>query len=271
MALGTELTLLAIDAGPEHVRTEAALPYALAVAELVELAAAGRITASGGRIEVLDRSPIGDVLADDALLRLTDLGGEVSVEQWLKPRAQVRVEAYLSDLAQDSVGPGAEAAAARLHGLLADAHDPLAVRDLAFAVLANATGWPRTHLSAKERHAERTRLKALTAEVAGKGAVAAYEGDAAFAVLRTGVRAAAQLSEQTLLSGAYAQDANRSWGQRVASDAVAVLSLVTIVVASMKNVALAIIVTPFCIALMAPSLVSHTERRRKRRESRSIQ
>lgn len=281
MALGTELTLLALDAGPEHVRTEAALPYALAAAELVELAAAGRIRADGERIEVLDRSPIGDVLADDALIRLAERGEDVSLEQWLESRAPTRVGAYLAGLSYDgevgeSVGPGAEAAAGRLRGLLADAREPLPVeqlpvRDLAFAVLANATGWPRTHLRAKERQAERARLKALTAEVAAAGEIAAYDGDAAFAVLRRGVRTAAKLAEQSLLSGAYAEDAGTSRGRRVVSDVVALLSLATIVVSCMKNVALAIILTPFCIALMAPSLVSHAERRRRRREPRSIQ
>jgi hypothetical protein len=276
MALGTELTLLAIDAGPEHVRAEAALPYALVVAELVDLAAAGRITAIDGRIEVLDRSPIGDVLADDTLMRLADLGEDASVEQWLERHAPARVEAYLAGLTSedpvgDAVGPGAEAAAGRLRGLLADAREPLAVRDLAFAVLANATGWPRTHLRTKDRHAERARLRALTAEVAGSGEIAAYHGDAAFAVLRRGVRTAAPLAEQSLLSGAYAEDAGAGWGRRVLSDVVALLSLATIVVGCMKNVALAIILTPFCIALMAPSLVSHAERRRRRREPRSIQ
>lgn len=61
-----------------------ALPYSSAVAELVDLAVAGRITLRGGLIEVLDRSTIGDVLTDDSLARLPGTGCGLSVEQWLE-------------------------------------------------------------------------------------------------------------------------------------------------------------------------------------------
>jgi hypothetical protein len=61
-----------------------ALPYSSAVAELVDLAVAGRITLRGGLIEVLDRSTIGDVLTDDSLARFPGTGYGLSVEQWLE-------------------------------------------------------------------------------------------------------------------------------------------------------------------------------------------
>lgn len=295
MALGTELTLLAIDAGPEHVHTEPALPFGLAVAELVDLAASGRITLVGERIEVLDRSPTGDALTDDTLARLADVadladvagpvgpggpvapggpggpGAGLSVEQWLERHAPARVEAYLAGLTSSpATGPDAAAAVAadRLRAVLAGAREPLPVRDLAFAVLANATGWPKERLRGKAGHTDRARLERLTREVAGSGDAAAYDGDAAFSVLRLGIRAAAQFAEQSRLSGTY--DPAAKWSWRIVSDVVAVLSVVTIVIACMKNVALAIIITPFCIALMAPSLVNHAERHRQRSSRRAL-
>ena len=74
MGLGTDLTLLAVAAKPGSLRAGPALPYSLVVGELVELAVAGRIAMHDDLIEVLDRSPIGDLLADESLARLAAAG-----------------------------------------------------------------------------------------------------------------------------------------------------------------------------------------------------
>jgi hypothetical protein len=218
MGLGIDLTLLAIDVRPGYLRVGPMLPYSLVVGELVDLAVAGRITLRGDMIEVLDPSPIGDVLADDSLAWLADIRHGLSVEQWLERQGRWRVEAYLAglhyqhvlrDLSGKTLAAGrieiADALRAavpvhRLRALIAEEHDPSSVQDLAFAVLCESTGWPQAHLRLRAHRDHRARLKRLAASVAGAAEVPDYEGDAAFAVLRHGVRAAAKLARLSLES-----------------------------------------------------------------------
>ncbi|HEV2639867.1 MAG TPA: GPP34 family phosphoprotein [Actinocrinis sp.] len=153
MGLGIDLTLLAVDAEPGYLRVGPTLPYPLVVGELVDLAVAGRITVNGDVIEVLDRSPVGDALADDSLARLADLGDGLSVEQWLERQGRWRVEAYLNGLRHQNVlhessgkvvGSGrievadtlrAAAPVRRLRRLIAEEGGPQSAQDLAFAAL----------------------------------------------------------------------------------------------------------------------------------------
>jgi hypothetical protein len=295
MGLGTDLTLLAIDAEPGYLRVGSTLPYSLVVGELVDLAAAGRITLRGELIEVLDRSPIGETLADDSLARLADIGAGQSVEQWLELHGHWRVEAYLAGLRyqhvlRDSsvrvVASGridiadtlrAAAPVQRLRMLIADERAPSSVQDLAFVVLADSTGWPQVHL--RLHRDRRARLKRLATSVAGSADFAGLEADAAFAVLRHGVRAAAKLARQSRATPEYIADhgngTSRSRGYgglmnrrglRIVTDVVGLLALATLVLACLTNVALAIIIAPFTIALAALPVAVYAERREGRRK-----
>jgi hypothetical protein len=300
MGLGIDLTLLAVDAEPGYLRVGPSLPYSLVVGELVDLAAAGRIAVRGDRLEVLDRSPIGDVLADGALSKLAQIGPGLPVEQWLEREGPWHVEAYLSGLRSEHVlressvkviGSGrieiadtlrAAAPVHRLRALIDDAGEPSSVQDLAFIVLADSTGWPRAHLSRSAYRERRARLKRLTSSVAGSAVLPAYEGDAAFAVLRCGMRAAAKLARESLVSGRYIAadysaasdprsrepgglEARR--GLRLVIDVVALLAAATLVLACLANVDLAVIIAPFTLALMGVSLAVHVERRESRRKA----
>jgi hypothetical protein len=303
MGLGIDLTLLAIKAEPGYLRVEPALPYSLVVAELVDLAAAGRITLHGELIEVLDRSGIGDALADDSLARLAAVGHGLSVEQWLKQRSRWRVEAYLAGLREDRVlsessaevvGAGrieiadtlrAAAPVHRLLELIVQERDALSVQDLAFVVLAGSTGWPQAHLQLSAHRELRAGLRHLTASVTASADVEGYEGDAAFAVLRLGVWTAVELARQSLVSGEHNADygsgptrsteqgsvaIKRGW--RLVTDVVALLALATLVLACLTNVDLAIIIAPFTIVLIGLPIAwrveFHAHRRRRKTAKR---
>src|SRR5580698_9200130 len=69
--LGEDLVLLAIR--PNGViGTGAKLQYGLSGSELVRLAALGRVSIQDGRIVVLDHTPTGDLLLDEALASMHD-------------------------------------------------------------------------------------------------------------------------------------------------------------------------------------------------------
>jgi len=95
MGLGSELVLLSIGSrGRPHFSPQ--LAYSLVVAELFELAQAGRIELRGDRIFLVDRTPIGVPLADEQLHRLT--GGVVNLRVWLERRAPFRIDSYVGEL-----------------------------------------------------------------------------------------------------------------------------------------------------------------------------
>jgi hypothetical protein len=275
MALGIDLMSLAIDAEPGYLRVGPELPYALIVAELVDLAVAGRITLRGDLIIVLDRSPIGDVLADDGLTRLADFAHGVTVDDWLKRQGRWRAEAYLDGIRHDGVP--SDQLVRHLRALIADESDPPAVQDLALMVLAHATGWPQARLRLPRHLRQRARLKRLASSVVG---ATDDEGDAALAVLRHGVRAMRSHAGDIIVSGEYStapvDTSPGAVGQydlanrRVLGfvvDVVAVLALATLVLACLRNVDLALIISPFCLALVGVSLTRHAERRARRREA----
>jgi hypothetical protein len=287
MGLGIDLTLLAIDAEPGYLRVGPALPYALVVGELVDLAVAGRITLRGELIEVVDRSPIGDVLTDDSLARLADLGHGLTVDEWLERHGRWRVEAYLAGLREEGVlrdssrwvvASGrietadtlrAAVPVRRLRELIAQERDgsgALSVRDLAFVALADSTGWPQAHLRLPAHRELRARLKRLT-ELGAE----AYEGDAAYAVLRQGMRAVAELARQTLVSGElgteHGSGAMNRRGVRLVADVVGLLALATLVLACMTNLDLTIIIAPFILPLIGLPILWRVESRRPRRKA----
>lgn len=301
MGLGIDLTLLAVDAEPGYLRVRPTLPYSLVVGELVELAAAERIAVRDDQLRVLDRSPIGDVLADAALRKLAEIRGPgLFVEEWMGREGPWRVEAYLAGLRYEHVlressvkviASGrieiadtlrAAAPVRRLRALIDDEGEPSSVRDLAFLVLAASTGWPQAHLNLAAYRKRRTRLKRLTSSVAGSAVLPAYEGDPAFAVLRCGMRAAAKLARADQVSGRYivadyspaaelrSRKSGGPEGRRglnLVIDIVALLAASTLVLACLANVDLAVIIAPFSIALIGVSLGTHVQRRESRRKA----
>jgi Golgi phosphoprotein 3 (GPP34) len=296
MGLGTDLTLLAIDADASgRPGGGPALDYALTVAELVELAAAGRIAVRGGAIAVLDRTPIGDGPADDSLARLADPGqpGQ-SVAQWVERRGRWRFEAYLAGLRYDHVlrEPStarpdrieiadtlrAQAPVRRLRVLMDDAAGPPSVTDLAFVALARYTGWPQAHLRIAAHGRHRARIERLAAAVAGSGEVPGFSDDPVLPVLRQGLRAVARLgraaeadrvraAETAAASSSRADNHGAFRNSRtllVIVYAVGLLATATLVLAGLTNLDLTIILAPFMLVLIALPCVDLVQRGRRR-------
>lgn len=293
MGLGNDLTLLAIHADASGRPSPGpALDYALTVAELVDLAAAGRIAVRGGAIAVLDPMPLGDVLADDSLARLADLGepGE-SVAQWVERRGRWRFEAYLTGLRYDHVlhDPSAarperieiadtlrsEEPVRRLRMLMDAAADPPCVPDLAFVALARYTGWPQAHLRIAGHRRHRARLKHLAAAAAGSAQLPGYLDEPAFPVLRQGLRAVARLAAAREADGirAAAEVASRpdAYGPfrdsrtlRAAVYVVGLLASAALVLAALTNLDLTIISAPFLLVLIGLPIIDLADRSRRR-------
>jgi hypothetical protein len=296
MGLGADLTLLAIHADASgRAGAGPALDYALTVAELVDLAAAGRIAVRGGAIAVLDRMPVGDVPADDSLAGLADLGepGQ-SVAQWVERRGRWRFEAYLAGLRYDHVlrDPSAarperieiadtlraEAPVRRLRVLMDAAADPPSVTDLAFVALAEYTGWPQAHLGIAAHRRHRARLKRLAAAAAGSAQPPGYPEDPAFPVLRQGLRAVARLgraAEADPVRAAATAAASPSRAEphgafrngrtlRAVIHLVGLLASATLVLAGLTNLDLTIILAPFLLPLIAMPVIDLAYRGRRR-------
>jgi hypothetical protein len=298
MGLGAELTLLAVHAGTSSggLNTGPSLDYALVVAELVDLAAAGRIAVHDGVIEVLDRMQIGEALSDDSLARIADLarngGPGATVAQWVESRGQWRVRTYLAGLRYEHVvrepstprGPAppieiadtlrAEAVVRRLRTLMDTDADPASVQDLAFAVLAGFTDWPRVHLRVVADRRRRERLKQLSAAVAGSRGFPRLAQDPALPLLREGLRAVRRLSRAAELepSPAPLEAARFPRPSRPARTLffgrwlivvvylVGMLAAATLVLAVLRNLDLSIIIAPFLIPLIAAPIVHFCER-----------
>jgi hypothetical protein len=295
MGLGMDLTLLSIDEKSGSALVGMELSHALAIGELVDLAVSGRIMVRGELIEILDRSPVGEGLTDESLARIADIGQGLSVEQWLEQSGRGRRRSayhsflYEKALVDSWAGDGGpdwieiagteqiEAVADRLRTLIADERGPSSVQDLAFIVLADATGWPQTHLDLETHRDDRERLRRLTEKLADSAAVdqvEEYEGDAAFAVLRQGVRAATKLARTSLLSGEHGgePEIGRSRSRdsrrlRLVMNMVALLALATLVLACMENVGLAIVTAPFTVGLIGLPVVDYAARHDRRRKA----
>jgi hypothetical protein len=96
--LSDDLILLAIR--PNGVIAAAAkLRYGVSGSELVRLAAMGRVGIERGRIIVLDKSPIGDLLLDDALADMADGTRPPSAKKWVASHRGELVRRYLERLA----------------------------------------------------------------------------------------------------------------------------------------------------------------------------
>jgi hypothetical protein len=102
-SLGEDLVLLSVSPADGRVTTAQQLGFGLMGSELVRLAAAGRLTITGGRVDVIDPSPGPDPLLDAALASLAGARRGVRAKGWVsRPRRGI-AEAYLERLAAAGV------------------------------------------------------------------------------------------------------------------------------------------------------------------------
>ena len=101
--LGDGLVLLSVWQGGGRLAAPNVIGVGLMGAELVRLAASGRVQITDGRITVLDAAPTGDVEADAALASLAASGRPPRARTWCsRPRRGI-CDAYLARLAAAGV------------------------------------------------------------------------------------------------------------------------------------------------------------------------
>jgi hypothetical protein len=200
-----DLLLCAIDPRTGQTRFGPKLSYALPVAEMVDLVAAGRLGLREDHLVVTHVEPTGEPLADSALAIMLQpgaygAGGSLSVHAWTEWRGPRCIDRYLKAAGEAGIvkvvtdGQSGRKmlnvvdpepinqAVARLIAVLDDPAPGF--QDVAFAVLADAAGVARPHLHGLDR-SRRVRLFTLRHSLA--------DGDAA-EVLRVGRKAITELS-----------------------------------------------------------------------------
>ena len=101
--LGDDLVLLSVSQGGGRIGTPNVTGVGLMGAELVRLAASGRVDITAGRITVLDPAPTGDAEADAALASLAAQRRPPRARTWCsRPRRGI-CDAYLARLAAAGV------------------------------------------------------------------------------------------------------------------------------------------------------------------------
>lgn len=93
--MGADLVVLAVDEARGCVRLEQQLGFALAAAELVDLARTRRIEAAEGTIVVTEPLRIGDPLLDDTLARLGAAPKQHTIGGWIAMQAVNRVAVHV--------------------------------------------------------------------------------------------------------------------------------------------------------------------------------
>ncbi|MBO0814157.1 MAG: GPP34 family phosphoprotein [Actinobacteria bacterium] len=169
-----DLLLLAIDACQGRLGRVYAISYGLMGAELVRLAATGRITIAEDRVLVCRATPTGDAELDAALARINELASPPQPGDWVaRPRLGIvagylhRLEAarVIQDqtrwwLARYRVTDAARAAQARQQlDAIARSAGPVDLGQAAYAGLACAIGLDRMLYRGRRRGAERRRLR----------------------------------------------------------------------------------------------------------------
>jgi len=102
-SLGEDLLLLSIRPDRGRIGNADKIDYGLMGAELVRLAALGRVEVADERIAVVDAAPTGDAELDAALKSLAEAGRPPKATAWVgKPRRGIR-GAYLARLTQAGV------------------------------------------------------------------------------------------------------------------------------------------------------------------------
>ena len=101
-SLGYDLVLLSLSPSDGKLTTAQRLGFGLMGSELVRLAAAGRVTIDGGRVEVIDAAPgqAGqDPFLDEALASLRRSRRAARAKSWVSRPRRGMAEAYLERLA----------------------------------------------------------------------------------------------------------------------------------------------------------------------------
>jgi Golgi phosphoprotein 3 (GPP34) len=101
-SLGYDLVLLSLSPSDGKLTTAQRLGFGLMGSELVRLAAAGRVTIDGGRVEVIDAAPgqAGqDPFLDEALASLSGSRRAARAKSWVSRPRRGMAEAYLERLA----------------------------------------------------------------------------------------------------------------------------------------------------------------------------
>lgn len=183
MTIGADLVVLAVDATRGYVRLEQQLGFALAAADLVDLARARRIEVAEGTLVVIEALRTGDPVLDDTLAQLGAAPKCYSISDWIALNAANRVTAHLAAMIRAGELEGRMTSVslnspARPIGLrlvdpdrrrqlikkLADAvlyEAPL--EDEAFAALAKAADIPTHVLAGRVHHRVEKGLKPLLA------------------------------------------------------------------------------------------------------------
>ena len=176
--LGEDLLLLALDAGRGRLERVFAISYGLMGAELVRLAACGRIGFVDDRVVVNSPAPTGDAELDAALARIGELDSPPWVGDWVqrvRPRitgrylerliaAGVVCEQARFGVIRWPVTNTARLAEARQRlDLIAWSAGPVDLSQTAYAGLACAIGLDRVLYPGRGRRAERGRLREIAA------------------------------------------------------------------------------------------------------------
>lgn len=181
MALGADLLILAVDAPRGTVRMPIQLGFALAAAELVDLASARRVEAADGRIHVTEQLRTGDPVLDETLQRLTRDHKGSAIEHWIAMHAPDRVQVHIAALLESGELSGKLMSArlnappephglraadpsrrAALAGKLVDvARHEVELEDDAFGALAHAAGLAEHVLTGLTKHRVANKLKDL--------------------------------------------------------------------------------------------------------------
>lgn len=103
VTLGEEITLLSLDDESGATEDWSATGWGVAGGILLELVMAGRVAVSGGRLEVVDRTPTGVPLLDGRLERIagwTDGGNRRKASDWLAKDRTDSVRAAVDSLCE---------------------------------------------------------------------------------------------------------------------------------------------------------------------------
>jgi hypothetical protein len=177
--LGEDLLLLALDAGRGRLGRTFMISYGLMGAELVRLAACGRIDIVDDQVVVRSPAPTGDADLDAALARIGEPATPPWPDEWV-PRPGI-LSGYLERLVATGViceqgkfgiirwprwritqAPRLTEARQRLD-LIACSAGPVDLSQTAYAALACALGLDRVRYPGWRRRAERARLREVAA------------------------------------------------------------------------------------------------------------
>ena len=225
--LGDDLILLSIRSNGA-IGTAEKLRFGLSGAELVRLAALGRVDIQRGRIIILDQTPTGDVLLDEALTSMAGSRRPPKAKAWVARRRGDLTRRYLERLASAGtihasqrmalgfipktgwtvLDAGRLAAAQARLDAIANGSDGVDIEQAALAGLASAIEVPSLVYPGFAGRAARKRIEAAgksggPATQATRTAAAAGASDAALGpATQAAVSAATQAAVQASVSAA---------------------------------------------------------------------